>query len=775
MRILKVIHGYPPLYNAGSEVYSQTLCVELSKRHEVHVFTREENPFVNDGVIRHDKDNLCSELKLHIVNAARVGINYNNQDINRAFSQTVEEVKPDVAHIGHLNHLSLGIVDVLADKEIPIIFTLHDFWLMCLRGQFIQVHSSLDSDVYPLCDGQDDNKCADKCMRRFCANNSAEIDNWQEWVAGRMSAVRRVAELTDLFIAPAKSLAKRFCDDFPMPVEKIKYLDYGFDRKRLTGRVRVADKNFVFGYIGTHIPGKGVHHLLQAFCLLAKTRKNCDLHIWGRATVNTNYLKQMVLQMPKSTQKRIHWMGEYSNIRILEDVFNHIDAIVVPSIWMENSPLVIHEAQQCGVPVIAADMGGMAEYVEHEKNGLLFKPRCPEEMALQMERLAANPEWSKQIGMRGYLYDKSGDVPDIAEHAIEIEKLYERVIHSRNNAKVDVLPVPWRITFDTNPDHCNYHCTMCEEHSPYSPLQFQRQLSKSPKRVMPFDMIARSIESMSKKGLREIIPSTMGEPLLYKKFEDIIALCKKTGVMLNLTTNGSFPKLGALQWGKLLVPVSSDIKISWNGACKNTHEAIMKNASWEDMLENARILIAVRDAHALSGGNRCRITFQMTFMESNFVELPDLIYLAASLGVDRVKGHHLWAHFAEIKDDDMRRSDDSRHRWNDIVVKSRAAAAACRLPNGEQVKLDNIDFLELDSNNSSLGKCPFLGKEVWISAEGRFNPCCAPDAERRTLGEFGNVNETNLLQIWEGENYRDLIKNYRSRGVCQKCNMREKT
>ena len=42
MKILKVIHGYPMRYNAGSEVYSQTLCLGLAARgHEVHVFTRE--------------------------------------------------------------------------------------------------------------------------------------------------------------------------------------------------------------------------------------------------------------------------------------------------------------------------------------------------------------------------------------------------------------------------------------------------------------------------------------------------------------------------------------------------------------------------------------------------------------------------------------------------------------------------------------------------------------------------------------------------------------
>lgn len=45
MKILKVIHGYPMRYNAGSEVYSQTLCHGLAARHEVHVFYARRGPF----------------------------------------------------------------------------------------------------------------------------------------------------------------------------------------------------------------------------------------------------------------------------------------------------------------------------------------------------------------------------------------------------------------------------------------------------------------------------------------------------------------------------------------------------------------------------------------------------------------------------------------------------------------------------------------------------------------------------------------------------------
>lgn len=775
MRILKIIHGYPPRYNAGSEVYSQTLCAELSRRHEVHVFTREENLFAADGIVREGCDPLFPGIKLHIVNAARVGIDYRSDAIDRALNGVAQTVRPDVAHIGHLNHLSLGIVDALAEREIPVVYTLHDFWLMCLRGQFIQVATAEDGDVWPLCDGQENKKCADRCLRRFGGDDSAQAEHWRQWVAGRMAVVRRLVERVDMFVAPSKNLARKFEEYFHLPPAKIKYLDYGFDRRRLAGRNRAGGdggKAFVFGYIGTHIPGKGVHHLLDAFRRLAAARDDCELRIWGRATANTEYLKDIVSAMPRAARARIQWPGEYANAGIVRDVFDHVDAVVVPSIWEENSPLVIHEAQQARLPVITAGMGGMAEYVAHEVNGLLFEPRNPVDLAAQMARLAANPGWARELGRRGYLYDDGGEVPDIGDHAVAMEALYQRVIDARDAAKVSVNTAPWRITFDTNPDHCNYRCTMCEEHSPHSPLQRERRAAGLGKRVMPFEVIARNVKMMAGNGLREIIPSTMGEPLLYKDFAKIISLCEETGVMMNLTTNGSFPKLGAKRWARLLVPVTSDIKISWNGTRRETHEAIMKNANWDDMLANVRTLVAVRDAHDAGGGNRCRLTFQMTFMESNSAELPDIIRLAASLGVDRVKGHHLWAHFGEIKGEDMRRNPDSVRRWNAIVDEAHKAADECRLPGGEQVQLDNIHPLDLNAADSFSGSCPFLGKEAWVSAEGRFNPCCAPDAERRTLGEFGNLHDTDLPQIWNSPAYRLLAKTYRSHAVCRKCNMR---
>ena len=333
---------------------------------------------------------------------------------------------------------------------------------------------------------------------------------------------------------------------------------------------------------------------------------------------------------------------------------------------------------------------------------------------------------------------------------------------------------PWRITFDTNPDDCNLHCIMCEDHSPYSRTQSDRRKEGRPKRRMGIDLIRRVMEGSRGTGLREIIPSTMGEPLLYQHFDEILDLCVEYGVKLNLTTNGTFPQRGARAWAERIVPVTSDVKISWNGVTKETHENVMLGSNWETVVENVRTFISVRDAHAEGGGNRCRVTFQLTFMEINVLELPGIVKLAADLGVDRVKGHHLWVHFDQMRHQSMRRSPEAIARWNAIVDSAYEMAERHCLPNGDRVLLENI--FRLDENDEGDiapdGVCPFLGQEAWVASDGRFNPCCAPDALRRTLGYFGNVNDTSLYDIWDSTDYRDLEANYMANALCQGCNMR---
>lgn len=776
MKVLQVIHGYPMRYNAGSEVYTQALAQALAARHEVHVFTREEDAFAEDYALREELDPDDARIRLHLVNLPRSRDRYRHEGVDRRLGALLDALRPDVVHIGHLNHLSTSLVAEVARREIPVVFTLHDFWLMCPRGQFMQMDPEDKRDLWAACDGQEDGRCARRCYSRYFSGAQEEeaqdLSMWTDWVRRRMAHVREMVELVDLFIAPARSLLNRFHREFGLPLRKLRYIDYGFHRARLAGRQRVRSQPFTFGYIGTHIPAKGIHYLLTAF---GNLKGAPELRVYGRPRgQDTESLRALARRLPGDAGRRVSWHPEYRNADIVADVLNHVDAIVVPSIWVENSPLVIHEAQGARVPVITADVGGMAEYVRHEDNGLLFRHRDPGDLARQMQRFVDDPALAARLGRRGYLYDPDGDVPDIGVHASEIEAVYSEVIGRRDSARILRRPGPWRVTLDTNPDDCNLRCIMCEEHSEHSDRQAERRSAGQPRRRMSVDLIRKVVAEAAALGAREIIPSTMGEPLLFAHFEEILSLCARYKLKLNLTTNGTFPRLGARAWAEKIVPVTSDTKISWNGASGATHEAIMVGARWESVLANLRTFIEVRDAHAAAGGDRCRVTLQLTFLESNTSELPEIVRLAASLGVDRVKGHHLWAHFAAIQGLSMRRSPEAIQRWNAAVAEARAVVAQHRLPDGRPVLLENIFPLNPDATEDLApgGACPFLGQEAWVSAEGRFNPCCAPDAERRSLGDFGDLNYQSLGEIWSGPAYERLQASYRVRSLCLGCNMR---
>ena len=430
MRILKVIHGYPMRYNAGSEIYSQTLCHGLAERNEVFVFSRMEDPFAPDFQLHIERDIDDHKIPLYLVNNPRLKDSYRSNGIDRCFAGVLESVMPDIVHVGHLNHLSTSLLREAAMRNMPIVYTLHDYWLMCPRGQFMQMIPEDKGNIWTVCDGQEDRKCAERCYARYFSGASDEREKdvvyWTDWVARRMAHVREMTELVDLFIAPARYLLNRYRDDFGIPEHKLVYLDYGFARKRIKGRFRQDGEPFTFGYIGTHIPAKGIHDLIRAF---GRLRGDARLRIWGRPrSQETEALKVMAAALPNGAGDRVEWLPEYKNQSIIQDVFNRCDTIVVPSIWVENSPLVIHEAQQARVPVITADVGGMAEYVCHEVNGLLYEHRSSESLSKQMQRFADDPDFAKHLGSRGYLYSKTGDVPEVGDHVQDVERLYLNVI-----------------------------------------------------------------------------------------------------------------------------------------------------------------------------------------------------------------------------------------------------------------------------------------------------------------------------------------------------------
>jgi glycosyltransferase involved in cell wall biosynthesis len=268
-------------------------------------------------------------------------------------------------------------------------------------------------------------KCAKTCYSPYFSGiNDEEDENfWTRWVEKRMNEMREIAEKVALFIAPSNYLRNRFVADFGVKKEKILYLDYGFPTHNLKKTLLNAEKrHFTFGYIGTHIPAKGVNLLIEAF---SKIEKMAILKIFGRQSGQSSI---SLHQLAQKSQNPIQFMGEYQNENLAEVVFSNIDCIVVPSIWAENSPLVIHEAQACKIPVITANFGGMKEYISHGVNGLLFEHRNTKSLHEQLNFALENPDLMKKLGQKAYLYSENGEVPHILAHCEKLVSLYQSIL-----------------------------------------------------------------------------------------------------------------------------------------------------------------------------------------------------------------------------------------------------------------------------------------------------------------------------------------------------------
>ena len=119
---------------------------------------------------------------------------------------------------------------------------------------------------------------------------------------------------------------------------------------------------------------KGLHLFGEAASIILRQNPSLcakfKIIIFGRPDISTRSALQRMIEDRKlndGKQETIEWRPEYANENIVTSVFNVSDCIVVPSIWSENSPLVIHEAQQCGVPVITSAEGGMAGRVSQKR------------------------------------------------------------------------------------------------------------------------------------------------------------------------------------------------------------------------------------------------------------------------------------------------------------------------------------------------------------------------------------------------------------------------
>lgn len=216
--------------------------------------------------------------------------------------------------------------------------------------------------------------------------DSFTIDGWEWWVTYEASKV----------IVTSNSMKEEVCGHFHLPWEKVEIVPNGIDVSKL--RVRVSrhrvrrrygvspDEKLVL-YVGRLVPQKGVEYLIQAVPLIAQRHPNARFVIAGEG-----WLRDRLESLARSTSHgwKIKFIGFLPDDEMLA-LMSSADVLVVPSVY-EPFGIVALEGMAVGVPVVASQVGGLAELVEHNKTGVHVYPRKPESIAWGVNHVLSSPE-----------------------------------------------------------------------------------------------------------------------------------------------------------------------------------------------------------------------------------------------------------------------------------------------------------------------------------------------------------------------------------------------
>jgi MoaA/NifB/PqqE/SkfB family radical SAM enzyme len=312
-----------------------------------------------------------------------------------------------------------------------------------------------------------------------------------------------------------------------------------------------------------------------------------------------------------------------------------------------------------------------------------------------------------------------------------------------------------RVTFVTNPAQCNLHCKMCRDHG-----QDAERITTT---QMPVEWVEQIVGSLVPQGLREVIPSTMGEPLLYQDFETLLSILLRYGVRLNLVTNGTFPRGGVAYWAPLLLPVVSDVKFSVNGLAPRINETIMNGIDAQKQRENILDYIALRDALPPVATRRSTVTLQVTAQRKNAGDLVNLLRWAIRSGVDRFKVNPLWPHREDLQSDVLASSD-----WKNLCLQLQQCTLVEQGSRGPIC----LQIQGIHKDGDALGDCPFLGREAWVMSDGSFRACCHPDYEKGAFPGLGGFPSDSLAKVWASDIYQSISANLNGNRLCGDCTFR---
>lgn len=301
-----------------------------------------------------------------------------SSEARRNISRLIDDIRPEVAHIHNCHsHLTTSILEPLRRAGIPIVWTLHDYRLVCPNSDFLSGHE--------ICERCLPNRFYHILLRK-CKKESIGA-SFVAMAASIYDRITRVPSRVQRFIAPSRFLAAKLTDG-------------GFDPARITVLPNFVDVE-AFGtrpggdyalFFGRLSREKGVDILLEAMARAGKGR----LKILGDGPARPE-LERLASELGLGN---VEFLG-YRSGSELKEILSGAQFVVLPSRWYENLPFSIMEAFASGKPVIASDLGGIPEMVDNGENGLLFPAGDAEELARRLVTLFESPEQREGMGLKG--------------------------------------------------------------------------------------------------------------------------------------------------------------------------------------------------------------------------------------------------------------------------------------------------------------------------------------------------------------------------------------
>ncbi len=327
---------------------------------------------------------------------------YSNE-ARKKFALLLEREKPDIIHVHNLHaHITPSILFEARKQGIPVVWTLHDYKLVCPNS-----HLLIDTtgNICEACKGGRFYQAVwKKCKKgSFLASFMACLEAYVHQILG-------IRDLVDVFLTPSEFLRNVFLEN-GFPSEKIVHIPYQIAIPHRT-RSRVLSDYFLF--LGKLDRIKGIYVLAEA----AKNLPEIEFRLAGKA--DDKEAQDFLSTLPPN----MHYLGMKTGVE-LATLLGDSRALILPSIWYENQPLVILEAFAAGKPVIVSNLGGMKELAKPEERGLLFEAGNARQLAASIKFLYENPDKCEEYGKNSLEYVKQYHSSD--EHYRQIMNIYTRL------------------------------------------------------------------------------------------------------------------------------------------------------------------------------------------------------------------------------------------------------------------------------------------------------------------------------------------------------------